>query len=64
MSAEQKRLIECLIEIPQAKTEQIITLLSTWLDAERDNETRNMICVALTCAREIDQSLNDAMEGK
>ncbi|MEX0447823.1 hypothetical protein [Xenorhabdus sp. SGI246] len=64
MNAEQKRLIERLIEIPQARTEQLITLLSTWLDAERDNEARNMICVALMCAREIDQSLNDAMEGK
>ncbi|MEX0448048.1 hypothetical protein [Xenorhabdus sp. SGI246] len=64
MNAEQKRLIELLIEIPQARTEQLITLLSTWLDAERDNEARNMISIALLCTREINQSLNDAMEGK
>jgi hypothetical protein len=64
ITAEQKCLIERLIEMPQAKTEQLITLLSKWLDAERDNEIRNMICVALTCTRDIDQSLNDAIEGK
>ncbi|PHM47140.1 hypothetical protein [Xenorhabdus miraniensis] len=64
MNTEQKRLIERLIEVPQARTEQLITLLSTWLEVERDSETCNMICIALTCTREIDQSLNDVREGK
>ncbi|ATF52667.1 hypothetical protein [Morganella morganii] len=64
MNPEQKYQIRQLLEVPQMNAAQMITLLSVWLDAERDPEVVNMICVALNVAREIDKSLSVALEGK
>lgn len=64
MNPEQKRLTERLLEVPRMRAGQMITLLTIWLEAETDNDTSNMIVTALTVAREIEQSLAEAAEGK
>ncbi|OAT22807.1 hypothetical protein [Proteus myxofaciens] len=64
MTQEQKRLIDMLIETPQNHTSELLTLLSTWCAAEEDDETRNMISIALTVACQIKESLDKAVEGK
>lgn len=64
MNPEQKRLIKQLLEVPQMRDGQMITLLTIWLEAETDNDTSNMIVTALTVAREIEQSLAESAEGK
>lgn len=64
MTPEQKRKIEMLIETPQNHTSTLLTLLSTWCAAEEDNETRNMISIALAVACQIKESLDKAAEGK
>ncbi|MDD9340004.1 MAG: hypothetical protein PV362_10210 [Providencia heimbachae] len=64
MTPEQKRQIEMLIETPQNHTSTLLTLLSTWCAAEEDNETRNMISIALTVACQIKKSLEEVTEGK
>lgn len=64
MNPEQKRLTERLLEVSQMRAGQMITLLTIWLEAETDNDTSNMIVTALTVAREIEQSLAEAAEGK
>lgn len=64
MNQEQKRQIEILIETPQNHTSTLLTLLSTWCAAEEDNETRNMISIALTVACQIKESLDKATESK
>lgn len=64
MTPEQKRQIEMLIETSQNHTSALLTLLSTWCVAEEDNETRNMISIALTVACQIKKSLEEVTEGK
>lgn len=64
MTPEQKREIEILIETPENQTSTLLTLLSTWCAAEEDNETRNMISIALTIACQIKKSLEEVTEGK
>ncbi len=64
MTPEQKRQIEMLIETPQNHTSALLTLLSTWCAAEEDDETRNMISIALTVACQIKKSLEEVTEGK
>lgn len=64
MNQEQKRQIEILIETPQNQISALLTLLSTWCAAKEDNETRNMISIALTVACQIKKSLKEVTEGK
>lgn len=64
MTPEQKREVEILIETPENQTSALLTLLSTWCAAEEDNETRNMISIALTIACQIKKSLEEVTEGK
>ncbi len=64
MTPEQKNRMVMLLENPQMHTAMLLTLLSTWCAAEDDDETRNMISVAITVACQIEGSLNSAMEGK
>ncbi|MCW2258431.1 hypothetical protein M2263_004522 [Providencia alcalifaciens] len=64
MTPEQKHKIAMLIETPQIHTSMLLTLLSTWCAGEDDDDTRNMISVAITVACQIEASLNRAKEGK
>ncbi|EPJ3765657.1 TPA: hypothetical protein ACKRFF_001342 [Providencia stuartii] len=64
MTPEQKREIEMLLEAPENQTATLLTLLATWCEAERDNETRNMISIAITIACQIKKSLEKVTEGK
>ncbi|MEY0837361.1 hypothetical protein AB7238_14130 [Providencia alcalifaciens] len=64
MTQEQKREVEMLLEPHQAKVLMLITLLSTWLEAEECDETRNMIWAVLTVVYSIRDEMNEAVEGK
>ncbi|MFO3763178.1 hypothetical protein AAHD89_18230 [Providencia rettgeri] len=64
MTQEQKREVEMLLEPHQAKVLMLITLLSTWLEAEGCEETRNMIWAVLTVVYSIRDEMNEAEEGK
>ncbi len=64
MKREQKRELEILIESPQIHTAMLLTLLSTWCAGEDNDDTRNMISIAITVACQIEASLNRAKEGK
>ncbi|WP_265693624.1 hypothetical protein [Providencia rustigianii] len=64
MKQEQKREVEMLLEPHQAKVLMLITLLSTWLEAEGCEETRNMIWAVLTVVYSIRDEMNEAAEGK
>lgn len=64
MTQEQKREIEQLLEPHQLKVLMLITLLSTWLEAEECDETRNMIWAVLTAVYSIRDEMNEAVEGK
>ncbi|MEQ5306451.1 hypothetical protein ACLPIF_16340 [Providencia sp. Me1] len=64
MKREQKREVEMLLEPHQAKVLMLITLLSTWLEAEACDETRNMIWAVLTVVYSIRDEMNEAAEGK
>ncbi|HEJ9480756.1 hypothetical protein GHV25_14960 [Proteus mirabilis] len=64
MKQEQKRELERLLEPHQSKVLMLITLLSTWLEAEECNETRGMIWAVLTVVYSIRDEMNEAVEGK
>lgn len=64
MNQEQKREVEMLLEPHKAKVLMLITLLSTWLDAEECDETRNMIWAVLIVVYSIRDEMNEAAEGK
>ncbi|MGV2934756.1 hypothetical protein ACIPUA_06830 [Providencia sp. AGC89] len=67
MKQEQKREVERLLEPHQSKVLKVlmlITLLSTWLDAEECDETRNMIWAVLIVVYSIRDEMNEAAEGK
>lgn len=64
MKQEQKREVERLLEPHQSKVLMLITLLSTWLDAEEYDETRNMIWAVLIVVYSIRGEMNEAAEGK
>ncbi|EPI2104861.1 hypothetical protein MNY64_06660 [Moellerella wisconsensis] len=64
MTTVDKNKIEMLIESPQIHTATLLTLLSTWCAGEDDDDTRNMISVAITVACQIEASLKRAEEGK
>ncbi|HIE4548333.1 TPA: hypothetical protein ACXNIW_002561 [Proteus mirabilis] len=64
MTQEQKREIEQLLEPHQLKVLMLITLLSTWLEAEECDEIRNMIWAVLTVVYSIRDEMNEAVEGK
>lgn len=63
MKQEQKREVQRLLEPHQSKVLMLITLLSTWLDAEECDETRNMIWAVLI-VYSIRDEMNEAAEGK
>ncbi|MEQ5316943.1 hypothetical protein ABN239_07865 [Providencia vermicola] len=64
MNQEQKREVEMLLEPHKAKVLMLITLLSTWLEAEECGETRNMIWAVLIVVYSIRDEMNAAAEGK
>ncbi|MEY0577754.1 hypothetical protein [Providencia manganoxydans] len=64
MKQEQKRELEMLLEPHQSKVLMLITLLSTWLEAEECDETRNMIWAVLIVVYSIRDEMNEATEGK
>ncbi|ENG4184597.1 hypothetical protein ABT230_001348 [Providencia rettgeri] len=64
MKQEQKREVEMLLEPHQAKVLMLITLLSTWLEAEACDETRNMIWAVLTVVYSIRDEMNEAAGSK
>ncbi|MEX0439335.1 hypothetical protein AB7188_14780 [Providencia rettgeri] len=64
MKQEQKREVERLLEPHQSKVLMLITLLSTWLDGEECDETRNMIWAVLIVVYSIRDEMNEAAEGK
>ena len=57
-----KRLFEVSLEVPMMRVEQLESLLSIWLQGEADEDTLNMISVALLCTSEIKNALNNAVE--
>ncbi|MBQ0534930.1 hypothetical protein J7S75_11340 [Providencia huaxiensis] len=64
MKQEQKREVERLLEPHKAKVLMLITLLSTWLEAEECGETRNMIWAVLIVVYSIRDEMNETAGSK
>lgn len=64
MTQEQKREVEMLLEPHKAKVLMLITLLSTWLEAEECGETRNMIWAMLIVVYSIRDEMNETAGSK
>lgn len=52
-----------LLEKPMMDIRKLETLLTTWLDAEEDTETANMISIALDYADRVQIQLADVLNG-
>ncbi|HCM62815.1 MAG TPA: hypothetical protein DIT05_09750 [Morganella sp. (in: Bacteria)] len=53
-----------LLEKPMMDIRKLETLLTTWLDAEEDTETANMISIALDYADSVQIQLADVLSGE
>lgn len=53
-----------LLEKPMMDIRKLETLLTTWLDAEEDTETANMISIALDYADSVQVQLADVLSGE
>lgn len=59
-----KRDIELLLDVPRLKTKCLMTLLTVWLDAEDNEDTANMISIAMNTVNDILNDIESATEGK
>ena len=53
-----------LLEKPMMDIRKLETLLTTWLDAEEDTETANMISIALDYADSVQVQLATVLSGE
>ncbi|EMM9997602.1 hypothetical protein JAG49_003904 [Morganella morganii] len=61
MNPEQKRLTERLLEVPQMRSGQMITLLTIWLEAESEGDIANMVGISLDYVRRVQEQLSAVM---